>query len=52
MIEIFLELLALFFGKKSYKKIKKWFDKTIKKKDVASKKLQKERNKAIVWLEE
>lgn len=46
-MDILLELIALFFGGTIYKKAKKWVNENIKKKNVASKKSQKERNKAI-----
>ena len=45
MIEIFLDFLIFLFGKKSYKRIKKWFSEPIKKKKEASKKPRKEKNR-------
>ena len=45
-MDILLELIALLFGGSVYKKAKKWVDENIKKKNVASKNSQKERNKA------
>ena len=46
-MDILLELIAIFFGGTIYKKAKKWVDENIKKKNVVSKKSQKERNEAI-----
>ncbi len=46
-MDILLELIALLFGGSVYKKAKKWVDENIKKKNVASKKSQNERNKAF-----